>query len=613
MLTMILLPASVFGSELCELHGFGPSIQESGNELMNFIQTVYPDSQAIFFASYSHWLGTIFGLLLLLIGFVSLVLAYKPKKGNFKPWIVLGLAVAFGIAALMIPEDWLLTWFSLPLEGNSGRNITQIFSLFHSEKARTALFRLTLAFTGQEVLPPVFVYARMTTVLMAMAIPLLVSAGVVLGAGYFLSLVGAASIVFSSGIFQYLVSDHPIGAASFLTPLIFLAFHKVWSSNGKDWTGRFAAVTALIFQWFLSELRVETLALWVIPNLLVLISWLKGQSPESLWESTSGKIVSGYKNLVAQPVGAIIVVLSVVLVVCLSVIVVYLPLWFFDRPRTLVYFPFMMATVFWGGFFLGLIKLASWLSIAAIVLIGLGMLTAFVRPLASWGIGLGFIALMSANWYRYQGHSEYEFVRLVTPMVPVGVLLGIQYLGRHKHLCLPAASGLLTLSIILTLHGLAPEGATWKRKFATPAITMEDNSIEAKYIGSLLRADPDTCLVAPVVSDEIIGDHIVPANKAKLDVIIMRQDMAFRVPLGIDANNPGEITKLRPMLDCICDKRLVYLGLDCLLEGLDYCDKLDCKVIGQTEAGVEFFNNPKRFGKRREADRSLRVCWMEGL
>ena len=198
-------------------------------------------------------------------------------------------------------------------------------------------------------------------------------------------------------------------------------------------------------------------------------------------------------------------------------------------------------------------------------------------------------------------------------MVPVGVLLGIQYLGRHKHLCLPVAAGLLALSIILTLHGLAPEGATWKRKFATPAITMEDNSIEAKYIGGLLRADPDTCLVAPIVSNEIIGDHIVPANKAKLDVIVMRQDMAFRVPLGIDANNPGEITKLRPMLDCICDERLVYLGLDCLLEGLDYCEKLDCKVIGQTEAGVEFFNNPKRFGNRREADRSLRVCWMEGL
>ena len=192
----------------------------------------------------------------------------------------------------------------------------------------------------------------MTTVLMAMAIPLLVSAGVVLGAGYFLSLVGAASIVLSSGIFQYLVSDHPIGAASFATPLIFLAFHKVWPSDGKDWTGRFAAVSALIFQWFLFDLRVETLALWVIPNLLVLISWLKGKSPESFWESTSAKIVSAYKNLVAQPVGAIIVVLSVVLVVCLSVIVVYLPLWFFDRPRTLVYFPFMMATVFWEASFL---------------------------------------------------------------------------------------------------------------------------------------------------------------------------------------------------------------------------------------------------------------------
>ena len=129
MLTMILLPASVFGSELCELHGFGPSIQESGN-IDAFIQTLYPDSQAIFFASYNHWLGTIFGLLLLLIGLVSLVLAYKPGKGNFKPWIVLGLTVAFGIAAMLIPEDWLLTRFSLPLEGNSGRNITQIFHCF---------------------------------------------------------------------------------------------------------------------------------------------------------------------------------------------------------------------------------------------------------------------------------------------------------------------------------------------------------------------------------------------------------------------------------------------------------------------------------------------------
>ena len=64
MLTMILLPAALALS--CVNLWFGPSIQESGNELFYFIQTLYPDSQAIFFASYNHWLGTIFGLLLLI-------------------------------------------------------------------------------------------------------------------------------------------------------------------------------------------------------------------------------------------------------------------------------------------------------------------------------------------------------------------------------------------------------------------------------------------------------------------------------------------------------------------------------------------------------------------
>lgn len=611
-LLALLITAPVFGKQLCDLSEYSVLEAKSPGDFLVFVQDQYPDSQAIFLATNSQWLITALGILVPLIGLIFLFLAYFQRGDLYrsKPLILVAVTAVFGIGASMVPTEVLLSKFSLPLEGNSGRNITQIFSLFHQETFRPAIYRLILALGGEAALPPVFVYAKTTVVFMAMAIPVFVAAGIALGAGVFLSLVGIGSILFSTGVSQYLVSDHAIGGITLTISLVFLALEKVWVSDGTDKRGRFGAISALILQWLVFDLRSEMLVLWFVPDVLILVAWLKGQSPRDYWGDASIRIRSNFKILVSQPLGAILVVLSTVFIVILSVILVYLPFWIFDQPKTFLYFPFMMSTVVWGGFFPGLIKTAPWLSIAAIGLMAVGMFSSFARPLLSKGVGLGFISLMSANWYRYTGHSNYEFIRLVVPMVPLGVILGIQFFASRKELKVPVATGLASLSILLTIFGFAPEGHNWIQKFTAPAIAVEDNSVEAKYLGSVLKHNPGACLVAPILADEIVGSPRVPEEKAVLDVMLFKQDLAILIPLRIDASKPQAIDELVPMLDCICDSWGLYLGLDCHLEGLDFCQNLEprCLTIGQTSVGKEFYNNPNRFGQRREHNKSLEIC-----
>lgn len=526
--------------------------------------------------------------------------AARRRKG-WGVCVVSLLALAFGLASWWIPESWLISRFSMPHEGNSGRTLSQLFALFHREYVRTALFEVARAFQGDAVLPPVFVQARLTGMLLAASLPVMVAAGVALGGGILLSSAAAVFLLLSHGVFQYVYSDHPIGGVTLFTALAVLALQRVWSSDGRDWSGRMAAIAMVIFQACLAELRPESLALWLLADAAVIAAWVRrqpvGTEVSRIAEGVGGRVRSWF----IHPVSLVVPALVVFLIVVIPAVLVRLPFALFDRPRVALYFPLLLSTAAWGGFVPGLVRMSAWLTPAAIALVAAGMIFSIRRPLRAKGIGLGLVALVSAHWFQLQSHPDFAFMRLVVSLVPIALLLGVQAIGAMGQLWrVTAFAFLVSLTIVLGALGGPAGGDAWVRPLVEPPIPRTDNSAEARYVAELLRRERDLCLVAPVLVGDHVGNPVVPPERRRLDLIVMRHDMAARVPLGMPDADIRALTRGLWSTRLACGRMAVYLGLDCSLEGLGFCGILRERLrsVGGTAIGGPVFTDPVQYGRR---------------
>lgn len=533
----------------------------------------------------------------------------RRRRMWWKVGVVSLLGAGLGLATWWIPESWLIDRLSVPHEGNTGRTLSQLFALFHREVLRTAMFEVARALHGDAMLPPVFGFARLTLSLLAASLPVMVAAGTALGGGVLLSSAAAVALLLSHGVFQYVFSDHPIGAVTLFTALGVLALERVWSSDGRDRFGRLAAVAMIVFQAILADLRPETLALWLPADAAVAAAWIRRRPVGSEVSRIAASLGGHVRAWFVHPVSLVVPVLVVFLIVVIPAVLVRLPFTLFDRPRVALYFPLLMSTAAWGGFAPGLVRMASWLSPAAIVLVGAGMIFSIGMPLRAKGIGLGLVSLVSAHWFQLLSHPDFAYMRLVVSLVPIAILLGVQAIGVLGPLWrVSALAFVVSLTVVLAALGEPAGGDAWVRPLVEPPISRVDNSAEARYVGELLRQEKDLCLVAPVLAGDHVGHPVVPAELRRLDLMVLRYDMAARVPLEIPDGDSRALSRWLWTPRLSCGRMAVYLGLDCALEGLGFCDRVRerFKSLGSAPVGGPIFTDPVQYG-RRSGGRHLEI------
>ena len=98
-----------------------------------------------------------------------------------------------------------------------------------------------------------------------------------------------------------------------------------------------------------------------------------------------------------------------------------------------------------------------------------------------------------------------------------------------------------------------------------------DNAREARLAARRLADRPDECVVMPVVAREMFDREELPQGDAWVRVLVGRADASLWFA---DRAAPDRIAAVAREVAAICPRTSLYLGLDCSLAGVSWCDAL---------------------------------------
>lgn len=595
------------------IHDGFPRAQLSGrgDDPMAALAGAFPDTplRPLFLGTRPGW-RTAVALVVPLAGMVALAWSWVAgvagaarRRRNRGVASVAAVAVVFALVAWSVAPDLWHRWWTVPHEGNSGRTLQQLYQLFHWEFLRSELVWFLWWLNPGESMPPVAVAARLTLASLAASVPVLVAAGVALGAGVVMSLVGVATIFASPLVAQYALSDHPIGGIALFTGLAFLAVERAWRLGAGRGLRVAVGVALACFQVVLAELRAETLVLWLVADAVIVAAWIRGGTPGETCERWATRLRDFVRGRCGSPSGLVGVALLVLVLLMVPALFLWLPFRLFENPRVLSYFPFMTSAALWGLFAPGFLRMAEEMAPAAAALCGLGLAWGLLRPLGARGIGIGIAASLAATWVLGHSQTDWIYARLTASLAPVMTLLGIQAMGRLPRAAqVGGAAFLAGLTVVLPMFGSVVGGGHWVGRLTAPPLRHVDNTIEAHTVFDQLVGPDGSCLIAPVLAVERAQAEEVPHDRRRIDLLVLERDFAARVLVGIRDEDGVGLADAVVAAGSACERPRLYLGLDCSLQGLRFCDAVKRWFEGGGGSSVEGvpYTAPRNYGRRKD-------------
>ena len=544
---------------------------------------------------------------LLLMGALATALLLWRDSGpalRHTRWLVAGFALAFLATAWTalagLTDPFIIDQMVVSVDGNTGKNLTLLYHLFHPEPVRTSLIAVVRHLSGADGLPPMVTVARLSFLCSVASLLGLVLAGILCRAGLAVTVMAIGAWGLSSLFLVNAFSDSPLPFVAFYAAGVHLA-GAVMMDRRAPLLPRAAALLPFIgFQFLVADMRPELLVVWIPADALLLASWVSRQGPTDLVERLAEGLF-GFARLVAGHWKRMALVLPVVAVVLIApALLVKAPFSLYDEPRTAQCFPFFLSTVLWGYFVPTLARMAFWVTPALFLFLVAGLLWSLVRPRVMLGAGLGVAAVLSAHWMLALSHTEFNFIRVVGPVVPVLVLLGLSAAGSWNRNQRLLAAGLCG-AVLLSSYGM-PDTLHWagepSRGLEHP-LSGQDNVGEARFVSRYLSQNPGVCLIAPVLVDEYYGRDEVPRHRQLVDLLVLRNGSAVRFGKALGTADHPQLMEAVRAVASGCRESRVYLGLDCTLQGVTYCDALRPHLayhLGENFQGPQY--SAPRYGRR---------------
>jgi hypothetical protein len=540
-------------------------------------------------------------LALFVIGSLFMARVRMPDRVSL---LVAAGAVAGTATALLLFVDsgYLSSHFTIANEGNTGRTLRLLYGLFHPEPVRSALVDLTRWLSSSRDLPPIAAVARVSLAAAGAGCVAIVALGRFLGGGWALSIVAAAGLALSPALATFALSDNPLPVAILWTVGAWTAMRTLLDRDSDVRARRWALVAFLGFQGLLAEMRPEMLLLWVVADAVLLAGMLTRRHPVDVADSAVASVAAWARSAVSTPPRMAATVLGIVLLVALPALLVRLPFMLVQEPRVATYFPFFISTGLWLGFVPGYALLAEWASPAMLIIGAIGLAGALLNPARTMGVGIGVALVLAGHWHQSRSHTDWEFLRWTAALLPILLVLGLETVSRWRTgwkvtLAAFAASLTMVTATGMISDGGLPQGSWIPRNL----LDRMDNVREARKVAHAIKDSPNVCVVAPVLAAEHIGSTRVTPDRARVNILVLQRKLALEVPLGIRQDDPS-LPDVVNRLMAACPSSLLYLGLDCTLDGVTFCARLredwapwDVETLDGTQ-----YTSPRHYGLRHD-------------
>lgn len=507
-----------------------------------------------------------------------LLLAVARARPRLRP-VLIGTAVcALGLAMVVlfvVPDAWILGRFAVVQEGNGVRNLPGLFRLFHAEPFRTALVRGISVLAGLDDSVPVLAIGRLSWLAAGLGLVALGSAGAVLARSVAMGLLSALALGASASFAMLSGTDNPLPFTLAYSIGVWIALRVVLDASSSRGTRLLAGMPAILLQVLLFDLHPDVAFVWIPADAIVVVCLARGGTPGDLGARLRSGIIALWRWTDASRVRRVTFIVLVAVLAVAPWWAPRLPFLIWDQPRTSQQYPFLLARALWGDFLPGFLRMAAWTTLPLTLLAAAGLVAGIVRPVRLLGVAVAAAALLAAHEAQGFLRTDFVFVRWAAGLLPVLLLAALSAFGA-------ASPRLRTAGLVLfgaaTLASFVPpllgvDEVAGARVLATTdsALLGTDNAREARLVARRLADRPDECVVMPVVAREMFDREELPQGDAWVRVLVGRADASLWFA---DRAAPDRIAAVAREVAAICPRTSLYLGLDCSLAGVSWCDAL---------------------------------------